>query len=771
MSDRIRLSSEQQAVLDADHGRLVVEASAGAGKTRVLVERYLRHVTADGIAPDRILTITFTRKAAAEMKGRIVARLRELGRIEEAQRAETGPIQTIHAFCERLLRENALEAGLDPEFEILSEAQAARLADRCVREAIAEAEAHGTELRDLLTELAGRRAWKDASPHGLLETAARTVLRDLRGAGMTPGELKSKHGDPGSLLECWQSEVLKEALPELLFAMANVPQEEFHHRLQKAYKDLGVPLPPWLRPLPSWPADLECAAHATGLAALVASAWVRFDERMEQEQALDFTALEMRAVDLVSRSDPTRERLQQSYRVVMVDEAQDVNPLQHALLDALGIDSELFVGDAQQSIYGFRQADVGLFRERRDRSEGMRLSKNYRSEEGILRFVDCLFGRLWGDGYAPMCDPPTPMDFTVDGVPDFGAVEVWRQKDRDTSGIAQAVSDLVGGGCPPRDIAILVRQGWFGNEILRALEAVGVPARVVGGTERFFTRLEVRDLANALQALADPYDDFALLATLRSPFCGLSLDAVALLAKQAPVYEALATFKSPVEEDVAKLERFYGWFEPLSRFADRLPAWELLSALLPVSGYLEALAARPGAEQSIANVRKLLGLAAQEPELGPLEFAEGIREIQDLRHKEGDAPAIEDDADVVTILTIHKSKGLEFPVVILPDTHQVPSKIPKRVEVESRKRTLTTFFGDDEALYHRWIADRRRDRDAEEELRVLYVAMTRAQKRLCVVAHESAQDGSMARTILSTLTLRTLLAGGATVRECGRDEE
>ena len=117
----IKLTDQQPKVVHSQERTLLVRAAAGAGKTRVLTERYLKHVLQDRLAPEQILAITFTRKAAAEMKRRIVARLIENGRYLDAQAAETGPIQTIHGFCERVLREHALEAALDPAFEILSE--------------------------------------------------------------------------------------------------------------------------------------------------------------------------------------------------------------------------------------------------------------------------------------------------------------------------------------------------------------------------------------------------------------------------------------------------------------------------------------------------------------------------------------------------------------------------------------------------------------------------------------------------------------------------
>lgn len=764
-SKSISPTPEQEAVIQANDASLVVLAAAGAGKTGTLVQRYLRHVK-EGIPPDQILTITFTRKAAAEMKRRIVEALMEQGRRDEAQIAETGPIQTIHGFCERLLRENSIGAGMDPEFDVLSDSEASRLADACIRRAIAEPTGECGYSEALISKLAGESDYGNTSPHGRLEAAIREALSSLRGSGGGFEELWEVYSDPSAIRFYWQRRLLESIPPEVSEALQGVPAGEgVFDRLRAAYKLAGVRMPRWVASKVDPKVDQEAAEQACGLMQLVCSAWANLEQEMERRQAIDFVALEAKAVRLLKESPSTADRVRRQYKIAMIDEAQDVNPVQYGLLTALGLETEMLVGDPQQSIYGFRQADVELFKERAKADSTKRLSKNWRSDDGILQFVDLLFGRLWPD-YVPMRAPAGPMDFEEFSLPHCDGVEVWLQNDADPFGVAKYVEELHQSGVPLRDMTVLVRGLRYGVSLQQALLQLGLNARIAGGSEKFYTRLEIRDLANALVALADPYNDFALLATLRSPFCGLSLDSVALLAKAPPVIETLSAFVPPVEEDAAKISHFLAWFSPISRYADRLPAWEVLSEVFAVSGYLEALARRRNADQLLANVRKLLSLASQEPELGPAEYAQRIREIQNLRHREGDAPAEDDRADMVTIMTIHKAKGLEFEVVIVPETHYSIEPGRQTLEIEPRLSMVVPKFGKVVSPYHAWVADQRKERQTDEEFRVLYVALTRAKKRLCVVAHPKAKKArSFARVVAKTIGLDSRIPNGLVIRD------
>ncbi|MCB8932438.1 MAG: UvrD-helicase domain-containing protein [Chthonomonadaceae bacterium] len=742
MSGRIELSAEQRAVVEAVEGELVVLAAAGAGKTRVLVERYLR-IVREGTPPDAILTITFTRKAAAEMKRRIVDALREEGRAEDAQTAETGPIQTIHAFCQRLLRENALEAGVDPDVEILADAQASRLLEDAIESTLAHPP-EGDEVDALIATLAGRRSrWEARSAHAGLKSAVRRVLDTLRGSGLSPDEIERSHASADAVEAAFSGAFLAQLDPRVRSAYSGDEAALDFDALARAYKECRIRAPRWLRQRGG---DARAAAaNASGLVRIACAAWRIAEEAMAARQAFDFCSLEARAVALLADSPATRERLRTQYRAVLVDEAQDVNPVQYRLLDALGIDPML-VGDPQQSIYGFRLADVRLFRERALASDPRLLRRNYRSDPGILAFVDRLFGGLWGETYRPMRDE-APLDLASDTPPpSCEGVEIWLQRQKDSASVARGVSELVRRGTRPKDVAVLVRSARFGIDLVERLAVEGVPARMVGGSERFFTRLEVRDVANMLRALTDPRDDFALLAALGSPMVGLSLDSIVCLAGES-LGERLAAFSPPLEEDRALLERFLAWFESLRAYADRLGAWEVIAEVFAKSPYLEALAVRPDADQRLANVRKLLRLAVEEPELGPSEFAERIRGIQALQHKEGDAPAMNEDVDAVTVMTVHKAKGLEFPVVIVPDTHTKIARRPNPVVADPWLGLVAASYGGHPGWGHLWLSERLAEREREEELRVLYVALTRARHRLIVCAHPQATGGSLAELI------------------------
>jgi len=743
---------EQLEVIRAEEASMIVTAAAGAGKTAVLVQRYLKHIE-DGLEPDQILTITFTKKAAAEMKRRIVAHLREKRLLRQAQIAETGPIQTIHSFCERLLRENALEAGLDPKFEIAGEGTSGEMMERAVRDTLSSHLDERPEAERLIAFLAGQRSYgAGQSPYAKLETAVRSTLDRLRGSGLEFEDVERDYCDPASLRALIEAKIAEQSPLPVSEYLRKHRAGLFGERLQAAYKDWGERAPRWVAAKADEAGDQEAIDHTAGLFQICAAAWLGMEREIDREQKLDFTALETRALSLLLRSEVARQRIQRQYKVVMVDEAQDVNPLQHRLLDAMMIESEMLVGDAQQSIYGFRLADPALFRARID-DDSRRLSINMRSQPGILRFVDLVFGRLWSD-YAPMTPPPSPIDLNVIELLVYHGVELWQQPDKNTHETAQLVREMrAEHDLKLGDIAILVRDSAFAQEMKQALDRLEIPCRITGGTERFYARLEIRDLANTLRALGDPFDDFARLAMLRSPVVGLSLDAIALLSKQRPVVEALGSFESPVEEDRAKLARFLEWFTPLRGFADRLSAWEVLSELFAVSGYLPSLAHRRNAPQLLANVRKLLRLAAEEPELGPLEYAERIREIQRLKHREGDAPAEDEKADLITIMTIHKAKGLEWPVVIVPEMHKAIGRRSKDVEVDPRLRLAVTKFGKRPSIYYTWLSELRIARETEEELRLLYVAFTRARERLCVVAHGAAKPDTPAKRIAGIIGL------------------
>lgn len=726
------LTDEQRNVLDCRENRFLVRASAGAGKTSVLVELFLRRVKEEGCRADEILTITFTRKAAAEMKRRIVARLIDAGLPEQAQIAETGPIQTIHGFCERMLRENALAAGLDPDFEVLEGSKKSALFQECLKRTLAEAQDLGPEAYRLVNRTIGRFGYQDSQPHDRLSKAVEEAVDQLRGCGASLDEMRRQYRSAEAVCRTWRGLFISQFPPEVQAELEPLPEADWPRK----FRELKLKLPPKLTSLAATASRLDEAASDTcGLVQMACAAWEAFEQQMAELRALDFTKLEAAAVRLLETDPNVRARLQRQYRSVLVDEAQDLNPMQYRLLAALEIERSMLVGDDQQSIYGFRQADVRLFRQAAEQLTTLPLTKNHRSDPGILSFVDEVFLRHWGASYRPMGERPDASDLDAEPERNWSGVEFWVQLDKDTRQVAKWVRELGEEGVRYSDVAVLTRSNAYAIELQAALELEGVPARVVGGSERFYTRLVVRDIANALRALCDPYDDFALLAVLRSPFVGVSLDALALLAVRKPAIEALRAGDLPLESDVGKIGAFLEWFEDLSGYADRLPAWEAIAETFARSRYLESLARKPGCHQLIANARKVLMLAAGEPELGPVEFAERIREIQEMGHREGDAPAFDDSVEAVTLMTVHKAKGLEFPVVVVPEVHRTPKRTKKDVVVDPWLPAVATKFESRGGFYTTWLVERKYEREVDEEKRLLYVALTRAKNRLCLTAY------------------------------------
>lgn len=753
-------TKEQRDIIASRLARSVVTASAGAGKTGVIVNHFRALVLEDHLKPDQILAITFTRKAAVEMKTRIVQEFRDAARPDLAQIAETGPIQTIHAFCQRLLTENSIVAGVDPEFEIAAEGDKRRWQEEAIRETLAEDFDESPEIGLVLQDLAGRRSSESglagSSPYGLIESALRTLLSQMRGSGHPRSQIESAHRSTESVMLTWQRTLLnglespiKERIKDQI--ELGMRSGDLFYILSQAYKEAKITVPTFVKTISD--RDEDDAAITSGLVQLACRTWRKLEDKMRQRSALDFTLLEELAIEALD-NPAIRDRVGRQYRVALIDEAQDLNPLQYRLIDRLAVDRVMLVGDRQQSIYAFRQADVELFIRRESEAQGdadgshMTLTRNHRSVPGILRFVDAIFSPLWNPNYRPMAPllvvEPSEKDnvielFGPDPEPyDFQGIELWPMELADATDVARRIKELVADlpeGLSAKDVCVLVRDSNFGERLYRALDRHRVPAKLVGVSKQYYTRMEVRDIANTLRALADPYDDFALAATLVSPFGGLSYDALALLSTEKPLRDRLnPSHLAESPEDIPKLEAFLAWYEPLSQIADRMTAGEAVTAILSQTGYLEQLAQRPNGAQLLANVRKLQRIACTNEETSPREFAEQIRETQSLRHDESDEPTQDEDSDAVSIMTIHRSKGLEFQVVVVPQTTRRIGKLhDEEVRYDPRVQMAAASFGVPRSRYFMWLQELRKQRETDEDWRVIYVALTRAKKRLCVV--------------------------------------
>ena len=738
---------EQAAAIAARGKDLLLEAGAGTGKTGVMVDRYCRLVCDSGLSPEAILAFTFTEKAAAELRQRI--------RAELARRAERGSeraaaalagiggawITTIHGFCNRVLAAHPVAAGVDPGFRVLDTPEAARAAREAFDDALVEFLAGGEEAREetvaaydveglrgtivaIHDELRSRGSAEPRLPEPPAADPAAAIRRVVEAASGCLAELQE--GDP------------KRELPERALARLRAPGPPPTLEELRALATTSK-----AKPLAAYREAVEAAVARTAeageggvvyahLAELLRLFSARFEAAKERRAGIDFEDLQILAARLLERAE-IGEHYRGRFRQILVDEFQDTNRLQLRLIEALrGPKTELVVvGDELQSIYGFRHADLDVFRRRREEidrradAELMRLSGNFRSRPEIVGAVNLLGEALLGAAYQPLRmgtgdlprvkgeveDPAVELLLTAREGWDGEGIELEPAIDGGTPVnclaearfVAERLRSLADEGVPRSGMVVLLRAFTHLDAYEDSLERAGLRPYVVGG-RGYWSQQQVADVCALLAAIANPLDDHALFGALASPACAVAPDTLWLLRAAAgkrrhvwPAVEYAAATSSVVPsgqdasarnhgteetgltdperlegipmEDRELLTTFVGRIASLRERAPRLALAALVDAVVTETGYDLAVLGRPAGEARFANVRKLGRLAA--------EFES--REGRDLRgfldflaaRAEGDAEAQAATAaeghDGVRIVTVHNAKGLEFGVVAVPD--------------------------------------------------------------------------------------------------------
>ncbi len=756
----MRTPNDQQAAAIAARGQVFVSAGAGTGKTTVLVERFAEAVCERGIDVDSMLVITYTERAAGELRGRIRARLRELGRHDLARSLDGAWISTIHGFCLRLLKAHPFAAGVDPRFRVLDDSQGRVIRGEAFEAALNQfcAGDDPERLRLLATYGASGLRRMLTTVYETLRSAGRELLLEL---GERPGleeRLAELDEAARSLAEDTDATDTARAAAVQALALTEAPP------LPERLLDLSG-----LRVRTERGASFEEARKAVEQAALDTLALqdrellqelllgfaAAYTEAKDRESALDFEDLQLRARDLLRDNDALREREQLRFRSIMVDEFQDTNRLQCDLVDLLtGPDTErFFVGDEFQSIYGFRHADVGVFRERRAQADTLLpLTRNYRSRPELLSVVNHLFGAEFGEEFQPLAasgefpDPVfgTPVELLVtDKAAYAGSGVHWRRAE--ARHVARRVRELVDtGAASPGEIVLLFAAGtdaeWYEEE-LRELGLATYRATGRG----YFGQQQVVDLLSYLRLLQNRYDDEALVSVLASPFVGVSNDALMLLRRNArgPIFTGLERSLPPDLDpaDVRLLKAFRQRYDRLAEAAGRLSLERLCERIVADHDYDLAVLAQWDGRRRYANLRKLARLARSYEELrGPdVEgFVRFVEEQEAVGAAERDAVAEEEGADAVRLLTIHAAKGLEFKVVVVADAGR-DRNAPSSDEILCLSDGRFGFRVADPVtgkrhgvLGYESVKDARQAEDEAERLRLYYVAMTRAIDRLIV---------------------------------------
>ena len=807
---------------------LLLSAGAGSGKTRTLVARYLS-LLEEGLSPQQVVAITFTEKAAREMRNRVREAVKQhLSNAVEGQerqrwldigsRMDAARIGTIHSLCAEILRAHPAEAEIDPEFEVVDEGLSATFLAQAVEDAVTWATGEPSVVRvfsdftpsaltGLVSFLMARRL-DAASVLGDADTAQRgitalqsalaayvfepevvasvTEIREMQAAG----ELTRDAGDKLAaqlvrLLADWQrvEASLQDHNPIetacLLFALRredmnlqagkrNSHAKALLRRLREIY---GERLDPWLggsgsgEAAPDADLEIRFAENHPSLRAIFHRAEAAYRLALDQRYALDFDDLEAKAVELLAEP-AIRARWQAATAAVLVDEFQDTNERQRIIVESLRGDSpgRLFVvGDARQSIYRFRGADVTVFRNMQREmaargEEVMELDLTFRSHDRLLKGLEGLLAPIMGTDELP--DRPYAVPYS--------SLKADREKPRE--GIESPFIEIILGlgetaenARPPAaqalvhrlvqlredgqirqwdEVALLFRASTGFQAYEDALEAGGVPFVTVAG-RGFYDRPEIRDVLNILQALADPLDDLALAGLLRSPAFGLTDSALHKLRWQngeaQPLHVALQGDLSMLEgPDQERALRACHMIAELSPLVDRLPVAELLKRVVDLTDYRAVLAASHS--RLWRNLDKLLADAHASGLVRVRAFLEYIGTLKEVGAREGEAPTEAEGS--VRLMTVHKAKGLEFEVVVIADAgrrtgmhNEVAYLLPEAGLAPKPNRL------DSKPLITRLAQWYDRLQSEAEENRLLYVAATRAREKLLVSGHLTQSRG------------------------------
>lgn len=858
----------QQDAIEARGGTLLVSAAAGSGKTAVLVERVVSRLTdpVSPVAADRLLVVTFTRAAAAEMKDRIAARLSEL--LAQNPRdallrrqmvlLSHASISTVHSFCMELIRENFYRLDVPADFRLLDDGEMRLLREEAVVAVLEESYASGGEAFAALADAFGseRNDRKLAETVLSLYDFVRSHPFPARWLREKVAMYREKVRVPETV---WGQELLRYAGEALAYAVSIlrdcVRQCEadaavaaaylpaFSSDLQRVEEMLAtVRRQDWdglrqllegrtyasLRPLrgdgmaeikgrlqaarkearavvdklaPRFCAsERECQEDLLRMAPLAETLFAvvrRFSEVLEEKKrekhALDFGDLEHLSLRLLVRETECGYELTEEAGVVaarfdeiMVDEYQDTNETQDLLFRAVSRqENNLFmVGDVKQSIYGFRQAMPKLFLDRKNAfipycreapafPSYILLDRNFRSRSEVTSSVNFVFCQLMslqagdvdyrkGEQLAAGAEYPANGDFRTrleiidaSGTEEPMDVLEARQIAAMIRELRESGAQTMENGKPrpvePRDFCVLLRSAsQHAQTYVREMERCGV----MSWTESpagFLSYTETATMLSLLRVVDNPMQDIPLLAVMMSPIYGFSADDLAKIRLSAggpPLYPALLDCAKRGDRRVSD---FLEEMEELRMLAATMPADTLINTIYQKTGYPDLVQAMPGGALRQRNLQLLHHYAKNYEQFGYHGLHGFLHFIDRLAEQGGDlaaASSSQEGANVVRVMSIHKSKGLEFPYCIV-------AGCARRFNRESADTLLHASLGFGAKLPGRdgvsryttlpreAIASGLLSESVSEELRILYVAMTRAREKLILITTLRSPDRTL----------------------------
>jgi ATP-dependent helicase/nuclease subunit A len=755
-ADALTRTQQQLAAVLARDRDVFLRAGAGTGKTTVLVDRFCAAALDPDVGTDRILAFTFTERAADQLRRKVREELSE--RTEEAQGEELEAlreaaeatdrawISTIHGFCRRLLASHPAAAGIDPRFRVVDEPEADRLAagafDAALEQLVADGDADVLEFaaanrRRTLLEMT-RGAYDELRSHGYPEpelplpptvdtsAAIGRLAEAAREAHLECAEAKGPRGLVSRERIAAATGLNPSAGPgeELLERLASLaivsPGKSFKGEACERYTRA-------LKRARSAVASLVLEPAYEQLRELISAFGRRYEELKSERSALDFEDLQLKAVELLSGSEWLRDRYREQFRHLMVDEFQDTNGLQLRLIEQLrGPDTRLFlVGDEFQSIYGFRHADVEVYRRQHRRfAEGeeqsgvaLPLTGNFRAAPELVAATNAIGAGLL-EGFEPLTasleepepgtgEPLVELLLTEDKKKEWEAeeTELPRPHDDPSSGsriaearrLAARLRELVDRDpkVEAADVVVLLRAFTHVSAFERALADAGLDPYVAGG-RGFWSQQQIEDLRCLLAVVANPLDDEAVFGALASPACAVLPDTLWLLRKTGtepgengrdklfhiwPLIGDLVEGRAPhagdpaaaqliPEDDLERVRNFATTLIGLRELGTEGGLEALVDRVATAFDYDLATLHREDGTARWANARKLMRLAREfEDREGPdlAGFLEYLDNRGSSRDREAEAAARAEGHAGVRVMTVHAAKGLEFGVVAVAD--------------------------------------------------------------------------------------------------------
>ncbi len=875
----VKWTSEQQKVIDLRNRNILVSAAAGSGKTAVLVERIIRRLTEDDTPTDvdRLLIVTFTEAAAAEMKERIGAAIEK--KLEErpgdirlerqATLIHSAQITTIHSFCLAVIRDHFHVIGIDPGFRIAEEGELKLLKQDVLEELLEECYAEAKEEFLDFTERFGSgksdkkieeiilkmyeysrsyprpdrwldqcvKAYESENLEVRAEERVRMRAADIERVLERGLKICEEPDGPymyGDMLDSDLEELERLQRAENFDAMYSAAagfkwkrlsskkddtvspdKKEKVKKLREQAKSLlkGMQEDYFYAPREVWQQDMQDALPSVvTLTELVKRFAHMLDEKKRLRNMIDFNDMEQFALAILTEEkdgelvpSAVAGEYEDRFDEVMIDEYQDSNLVQETILTSVSRVSRgeyniFMVGDVKQSIYSFRLSRPELFMEKYNTyslkdsvTQRIDLHKNFRSREEVLDSVNDIFRQImkkelggieYDDSAAlyPGAEfPPLPS-----GKEDFCKSELLLLDKEDTGGederqaearmIARRIRELIRDGVvldketreyrrvQYRDIVILTRsiRGWA-EVFSSVLGEEGIPAYSVS-REGYFETYEVSVLLDYLKILDNARQDLPLAAVLTSVFGGLDtreLAEIRIAYPNVPFYEAAAMCAESdaagnacTEELRGKLRRFYDQVRYFREKVPYTPIHELLEEIIDKTGYGLYIAAMPGGAQRMANVEMLTERAAAfegTSYKGLFNFVRYIAQLKKYDVDYGEAGIMDEQADTVRIMSIHKSKGLEFPIVFVAgmgkkfNTQDTKGSVLLHPDwgagvdlIDLKRRTKTPTF------LKKMIREETALENLAEEMRILYVALTRAKEKLIMTgAAKITEDGAV----------------------------